>query len=241
MGTFKGWTREGQQLWYESSDEFPTGQIDYLGNGFIISNTINNINLFQIGVGAGTNRVKFIKQLVGWAATTDGIGIAVNHTRLDLGDDWQKSDPGFDGLQHYVGRRFGTDAIAYDIQLRDHSTGTSRFVHQLQVLGVTIIRCMAWDGHYLWALTSGEANAVRQLDVGHVSGVGHIVKLYSTSLVFTDMCFDGHQFWTITGTGGDVRCHDPDRWNAGKVIWSHGLTNPKGLTFDGRQLITLSN
>lgn len=242
MATFRGFSKDGTETWAITSDSFLNGQIDYLGNGYIIGNSTTAITLYQMGVKAGVTEVEFIDTLFTWAGSTNGFGIAVNHSRQDFDEDWQEGEGGYDGKQHYVGRQFGIDAIAYDIQLRDHSIpGSSRFIHQLKNLGSTIMRCCTWDGHYLFAQASGESNAVRQIDVGNVNNVGRTVKLYSTGFTFEDMCFDGQAPWCITGTGGIIGKFALNRWNAASYSFSHGRTNPRGLTTDGHQLIVLSS
>lgn len=216
-----------------NSDILP-GAIDYLGGDSLILTTIDFVWLLSTDVNTLGNVQKQIYKWPGGADEQDGLGVAINHSR----QPYEHDPNGFDGHQCYITRQVVFDEIiGYDFVLFDYIFGA--VVKTMASFGGKIPSGLVFNGKDLIIIV-GAFDSVEIVQYNITTSTGQIVKRWTTSGGFIDICFDGSGYWVLSST--NFKYYDAtDFTNPMLTTSAHSLTNPMGITFDGNKLITLSN
>lgn len=229
MPSFNGFDRQGNQLWSISSDLI--GTIDYMGaNEFLITNANGLFEFYCDG-----KIVKPVKIIEQWPSSLidgdyDATGVAINHPRFP---EWD-----FEGMQCYIQFIKSIDGgvgivTTREIWLYDYMSGKK--VIKVLDTGTTppTPRGLTWDGMALWVQET-TANAFKKYDIT----TGAAFECFNRSLGYSviDACYDGLQLYQLSASL--VRQFDPTMPSATAVFsFAHGLSDPRGITFDGMNFI----
>ena len=240
MGSVYGFSRDGTQLWNASTgDGQAAGRVDYLGGSYII--IANDTGYDLIHLSGGNSR--FVKRLFTFSSFHGGsvntTGIAINHSRIHTKDrlSIEPTGQGFDGVQSYSSLQIGINSFLYMYNYQNPQS----LIKLVASSGTRTLSGVAFNGKDLFVgARVGEGEQIRQYAVDRkgfariVKGYGYLTTIGEAGLP-SDICFDGVQMWTLDSQ--NCYLFRQNKWTTPKLLFSHGVTGAKGITFDGEQLI----